>query len=156
MRRRTAAMPAALLAAVTLLLGCSGDTTPGAGTATTAAGGATATTDPGGPPPNLPPVIEGLDPVVVLTPTAGGGERPLLAWEPVTGAARYTVVLYDAAGTAVWSSLTTDTSIHVGGPALIPAANSGPRVTADNTWVVYADDATGRLIAASGRSPISP
>jgi hypothetical protein len=108
------------------------------------------------PPPSLPPVIEGLESVTLLTPVAGGGARPLLAWEPVNTAATYMVVVYDSEGLAIWSSITKDTEIYLGGSLPIPEENTGPRITADNTWVVYADDANGRVIAASGRSPLNP
>ena len=104
----------------------------------------------------LPPVIDGLEPIVLLTPASGGGERPLLEWEPVSGAEIYLIVVYDADGTATWSTITDATSIHLGGPLAIPDANSGPRIGAGSSWVVYADDIDGRIIAASGRAPISP
>jgi hypothetical protein len=114
------------------------------------------TADPEPAPEPLPPVIDGLDPIVLLTPASGGGERPLLEWEPVPGAEWYMVVVYDAAGTAIWSTITEATSIYVGGRQPIPDANSGPRVTDGSTWSVYADDVDGLVIAASGRAPIAP
>jgi hypothetical protein len=104
----------------------------------------------------LPPVIDGLDPIVLLTPASGGGQRPLLEWEPVPGAVVYMVVVYGVDGSATWSTITEATSIYVGGRQPIPEANSGPRITDGSSWVVYADDVDGLVIAASGRAPIAP
>jgi hypothetical protein len=104
----------------------------------------------------LPPVIDGLDPIVLLTPASGGGDRPLLEWQPAPGAEVYMVVVYGADGAATWSMITDATSIYVGGRLPIPSANSGPRITDGSSWVVYADDIDGRPIAASGRAPIAP
>jgi hypothetical protein len=154
-------LPIAVLCSVTLFAGCSSGGDDGSGTQSLDGSVSTTvvTQDAGTsqePPPSLPPVIEGLDSVTLLTPVAGGGARPLLAWEPVNAAATYMVVVYDSEGEAIWSSITRDTEIYLGGSLPIPEENTGPRITADSSWVVYADDANGRVIAASGRSPLNP
>lgn len=107
-------------------------------------------------PEQFPPVIAGLDPVIVTSQPSGGGERPLLEWEAVPDASRYLVVLYGADGEAIWSTVTSATETYVGGPSPIPDANSGPRVETGSSWVVYADDADGGTLAVSGRTPIDP
>jgi hypothetical protein len=156
---------AALVATMMIMAGCSSaesdtDIAPTSTTSSDATAGpdgtddTSSTTAPTTAPP--PPVIDGLAPVVLLTPASGGGPRPLLEWERVVEAASYLVVVYDGDGDAFWSAITDATSVYLGGPELIPEANSAPRLAGDSTWVVFARDATGRVIAASGRAPIAP
>lgn len=94
-----------------------------------------------------------LEAIAQVTPTAGGGPRPDLVWEPVDGAVEYTVVVSDAEGAPWWAWFgdTTevvlggvDSSAEVGGPA------AGPGVT----WVVFAFGDDGALIGVSAARPI--
>jgi hypothetical protein len=94
--------------------------------------------------------------IVQTTVISGGGARPLLGWEPVEGAASYIVVVFTADGDPYWSAVTDQAEIYVGGPVQIPDDNDGPRVADGYTWVVYADDADGALLASSPQRPISP
>lgn len=104
----------------------------------------------------VPPVIAGADQVEQLTAPTGEGDRPLLSWEPIDEASTYLVIVYDADGAAYWSAITEQTEVYVGGPLPIPAERTGPRVSSGFTWAVFADDADGALLAASGRRPIEP
>lgn len=102
------------------------------------------------------PVITGADPIELLTPTSGGGIRPLLVWTPVPSAATYTVIVYNAAGAPYWSAVTAEPQVYVGGPLQIPAGRTGPMVAEGYTWAVYADDADGSFLAASPLRDIAP
>ena len=134
----------------------SSNTTP----ATTAATEPPATTPPPTTaPPTVPDVvleIPGTDPIILLTDASGGGDRPLLSWEPADSAATYYVVVYDDSGDLYWASVTPETQVFVGGATAIPSDNDGPRIADDYSWVVYADDADGLPVGASARLPISP
>jgi hypothetical protein len=102
------------------------------------------------------PAMAGADLVEQLTPTSGGGTRPLLEWVSVDGAATYLVNIYTDSGGPYWSAVTQDTKTYVGGPLQIPAGRTGPNVADGYTWVVYAEDADGNLLAVSARRPIAP
>lgn len=127
--------------------GSNGDTTTTVSPTTTT----TTTTLPVG-----DPVVRGADPIELLTPTSGGGIRPLLVWTPVPSAATYTIIVYDAAGAPYWSAVTIETQVYVGGPLQIPADRTGPTVAEGYTWAVYADDADGSFLAASPLRDIAP
>jgi len=146
-------------------------TVPGDATATTVVAEAGSTTAPAGdaatattePAPATTtttvveaPAITGAAVIEQTTPTSGEGPRPLLAWEPVEGTATYTVVVYTGTGAPYWSSVTDEPGIYVGGPLQIPAGRTGPNVSDGYTWVVYADDADGNLLAVSPQRPIAP
>lgn len=105
-----------------------------------------------------PPYIGGIDlPVVqLLTAPDGVGERPLLEWNAVEGAARYDVLVLDSDGTTYWAWSTTDTSVFVGGIEITNLNAPGPRIQPGMTWVVLGFDETGLLMAQSARRPISP
>lgn len=103
-----------------------------------------------------PPVIAGADPIEQVTPTSGGGIRPLLEWMSVEGAATYFVIVYTESGEPYWSAVTTESSTFVGGPLQIPSDRTGPNVSEGYTWAVYADAADGLLIAASPLREIGP
>lgn len=114
------------------------------------------------PPPTGPPmpvvgdpIVAGVAPLGLLTAPSGGGDRPLLAWQDVPGATEYLVIVYDEEGAPYWSTITPSTEVVVGGVEVDPAA-SGPRVGDGYSWVVFASDADGLLLAASARLPIAP
>jgi hypothetical protein len=102
------------------------------------------------------PAISGVDPIEQLTPQSGGGSRPLLEWLPAGNAASYFVVVYDENADPYWSTLTSEPRVYVGGIAQIPEGRDGPAVAAGYSWVVYADDIEGNLVAASGIRSIAP
>jgi hypothetical protein len=126
-----------------------GGSSPGSTTTTTTT---TTTTVPLG-----PPLFEGLDGVVTLkTPESGGGNRPVLEWDPFEGAVRYTVAVYAPDGRIYWSWATANTSIPVGGEPQLRADAPGPSVTAGMTWATVAYDADDLPIAVSEAKPIAP
>jgi hypothetical protein len=150
-----------LLAAATLVLaGCGGGDTGGPTTTSSAqttlpGDGATTTTaevvEPG------PALFEGLDGDIILkTPTSGGGERPLLEWEPFAGADHYAVFLYAPSGEAYWVWSGDATSVHVGGEPLLAEGSPGPNVAEGMSWAVIAYDAAMVPVAVSERRPIAP
>jgi hypothetical protein len=101
----------------------------------------------------FPDVIE----MELLTAASGGGERPLLEWEPVEGADSYGLVLFDPEGEPYWAWLGYDTSIYVTGLSEPPPVNSeGPIVVPCMTWTTTAYDSSGEPIAAGGPRSISP
>jgi hypothetical protein len=153
----------ALLLVIGVLAGCGGDdatptttTAPGtAATTTSAAIGTTTTTAGEVDEVDLPGRL-GLPEITLLTPTSGGGTRPILEWEAVDGAAGYEVALNGPGGGIYWAGWATGTSIPVGGEPLVDPAYSGPSVSAGMTWSVAAYDADGYLVAISNMRPISP
>lgn len=153
----------ALLLVVGVLAACGGDdatpttTAPGAAaTTTTTATGTTPTTVPDEEPAVDLPARLGLLEITLLTPTSGGGTRPILEWEPVDGAAGYEVALNGPGGGIYWAGWATGTSIPVGGEPLIDPEFSGPSVSEGMTWSVAAYDADGYLVAISVMRPIAP
>jgi hypothetical protein len=97
----------------------------------------------------VPAPADGLAPIAVPT-GAGGGAQPLLEWEPVSGAASYDVVLYDADGAPYWAWSGETTQVAVGDGA------ADPTVTAGMTWSVTAYDADGTPLAGATALPIAP
>lgn len=93
----------------------------------------------------------------LLTAESGGGERPLIEWEPVEGADSYGLVLFDPEGEPYWAWLGYDTSIYVTGLNEPPPVDSeGPIVIPCMTWTTTAYDSSGEPIAAGGPKRISP
>jgi hypothetical protein len=156
---RTAAVPRwALVPAVALVLaGCGGDDDPGIDAASppSTPDAEAATVEPT--PVVLPVSPSGPPPAALelLTPAAGNGPRPDLAWTPVPGAQAYHLVLYGPDGMGYWAWQGAGSSVPLGGATLEPGA-PGPSLTDGMTWDVVAYDARGTLIAASGRQPIEP
>jgi hypothetical protein len=74
----------------------------------------------------------------------------------VDGAVLYFVNIYTETGGPYWSAVTAETRTFVGGPLQIPAGRTGPNVADGYTWVVYAEDADGNLLAVSAQRPIAP
>ena len=153
----------ALLLLVGVLAGCGDDAaTP---TTTTVRGtAATTTTAPTGTDTTTPGEVDqvdlpgrlGLPEITLLTPTSGGGTRPILEWEAVEGAIGYEVALNGPGGGIYWAGWATGTSIPVGGEPLVDPAYSGPSVSEGMTWSVAAYDADGYLVAVSAMRPIAP
>jgi hypothetical protein len=107
--------------------------------------------------PIAPPLYPGLgDTVTLLTPQSGGGERPLLEWEPVSGADRYVVYLYAPSGDTYWVWMGFDTAVFVGGNPQLRAGASGPSVVDGMAWAVAAKTFNGVSIAVSELRPIAP
>lgn len=102
------------------------------------------------------PVIKGADPIEQITPTSGGGMRPLLEWVPIDEATTYVVTVYTRTGGPYWSAVTIEPKTYVGGPLQIPAGRTGPNVAEGYTWTVSAEDADGNLLAASPLRAIAP
>jgi hypothetical protein len=125
-------------------------TTPPEADATTTT---TTTTEPVAPDPHLA-VPDGA--VVETEAISGQGVRPRLEWSPAEGAAGYTVVVFDQAGSPYWAAITTDTEIYVGGARQIPDGVDGPEIADGYSWVVYADDADGTPIGSSALMPLGP
>lgn len=100
----------------------------------------------------------GLPGIELTTPAAGGGSWPDLAWDPVDGAAAYTVTLYDPQGSAYWAWTGDGTTVVVGGFAAAPSEGSGvaPRIQPGMSWDVTAHGDDGGLLAQSGERPIGP
>ena len=99
--------------------------------------------------------LNALGQVHLSTPESGGGDRPLLTWEPVDGAVQYYVVLRDAADVPYWAWRTAESELLVGWIESDPTA-PGPRVVEGASWTVTALDGTGGVIAVSHARPISP
>ncbi len=127
-------------------------TAASSGTSQTTVPSSTTTTvaEPG--PPSL--ALPGAPPLVLLT-GSGGGVRPLLEWEPLSGAVRYVVTVYAETGGPYWAAETVDPSLQVGDPAL-PDDAMGPKIADGYAWSVFAFDDSDRLIASSELRTISP
>ena len=102
-------------------------------------------------------IFEDIQHMTLLTPSEGGGERPLLSWQRVEGAEFYRVVLFNDQGIPYWAWQGEDTGIYVGGLTEPPPSNSiGPIVTLCMTWITTAYNAEGVPIAAGGPELLSP
>lgn len=100
------------------------------------------------------PMANGVD-IEQLTPKSGGGARPVLSWTAISGAASYTVVVYDAEGEPWWSWAGADTEVAIGGVDT-EAEIGGPRASAGTRWVVIGFDADGDMVGTSPRRSIEP
>ena len=101
--------------------------------------------------------VPGIGQVILLTDVQGGGEFPLFAWEPVSGAERYQLVVFDEAGEPYWAWEGAQTQVYMGGAeSQPPADSSGPVISAGYTWAVVSYDASGQVLASSELRPISP
>ena len=121
--------------------------TPLTGTAPPSSGGPVAGT----------PLFGDFESLIVLrTPTAGGGSRPLLEWDGVDGVDHYAVYLHAPDGRIYWSWSGRQTSVHVGGEPPLREGAPGPSVAAGMTWAVVAYDADLLPITTSEIRPISP
>lgn len=98
------------------------------------------------------PLFPGLDlaPISLVTPGSGEGPRPMLRWEPVDGAATYTVLVMDAGGERWWSWSGSETEVVLGG--VDTQSDVGGPVAGDGvTWVVFAFDPDDVLVGVSSR-----
>lgn len=112
-------------------------------------------TDPG--PPSELADIDALADLMVTTPASGNGERPLLSWEPVDGAAAYVLTLSEPTGVAYWAWSGSISSTWLGGQADEPPPDSaGPILVEELILRVVALDEAGSIIAASEPTPIEP
>jgi len=110
----------------------------------------------------LPAVEEGapalaldLPGIELLTPTGGGGERPVLSWASVEGTASYLVVLRaDPEAPASWLWRGDRTEIQVG--FVTDPGLGGPEIRDAMVWSVLAFDADDVPIAQSGQRSIAP
>lgn len=102
------------------------------------------------------PLLIGAEPVTLLTPTEGGGPRPLMEWESVEGASEYLVVVLDGDGAPYWAWSGSATSVRLGGGELPDDHGSGPIVESGALWSVSAYDSEGNLLAISGQRSIAP
>ncbi len=101
--------------------------------------------------------LAALDVIVVTNPQTGNGERPLLAWQPVDGATRYSLTLAEPDGAVYWAWTGASTSIWLGGQHDEPPADAaGPVLLDELVMRVVAVDASDTIIAASAPTPIAP
>lgn len=99
----------------------------------------------------------GVSAITLLTAVDGAGAKPLFKWEPVTGAVRYQLIVYDADKTPYWAWEGTESQIYLGGSDQQPPADSeGPVLDGPATWVVFAFDAKGKLIGSSQVQVLNP
>lgn len=99
----------------------------------------------------------GIETIELLTDTQGVGTKPLFEWKAVSGAARYELIVYDAAGAPYWAWDGTQTKVYLGGGNTQPPADSaGPSVTAGYSWSVVAFNDNDKVVAASDARPVSP
>lgn len=95
--------------------------------------------------------------IQLLTDIEGAGGKPLFAWEVVSGASRYQLIVFDEAGEPYWAWEGTRTQIYMSGTdAQPPNDSSGPSIDEGYTWAVVAYDSDGKISAASEIRSISP
>lgn len=99
--------------------------------------------------------LPGLAELALVT-AQSDDQRPLLEWEPVPGAAVYSVSVYTPDGVGYWAWRTDATSVHLGGDPRLDDDASGPSTVPGMTWSVIAFDAARLPIAASARAVLHP
>ena len=104
------------------------------------------------------PADLGVATITLTAPSvAAAGARPTFGWEPVAGAAAYSVFVLTDAGEPIWAWQGPATSVVLGGwPATPPPEAPGPLLLGRGTWFVVALDATDAPIAASELRPVAP
>ncbi len=105
--------------------------------------------------PAASPMLAGLPLIELLTPSSGGGVRPLLQWSP-TGAPIYGVYIYAPGGSLYWAWRGRETEVFVGGAIRIEPEHPGPSITEGMTWAVVAYDENLLPLASSAVVPIGP
>lgn len=103
--------------------------------------------------PSLDLSLDDLFAPIVTEPTEPG-PRPLLAWEPVEGAAVYNVVVLGSDGDPYWAWSGTVTEVHVGG--IDEPEALGAWVHEPMTWTVSAQAGGGEVLALSAAAPLVP
>lgn len=101
------------------------------------------------------PALPALGDVTLLTEPSDV-QRPLLEWEPVPGAAVYSVSVFTPDGVGYWAWRTEATSVHLGGDPQLRDDVSGPSTAPGMTWSVLAFDGDQMPIAASVRAVLHP
>lgn len=95
--------------------------------------------------------------IKLLTDVKGGGEKPLFAWNTVSGASRYQLIVFDNGGDAYWAWEGTKTQVYMGGTDTQPPSDSsGPSIGVGYSWTVVAYGSNGKVLATSEVRPISP
>ena len=104
------------------------------------------------------PLDLGRRPVLLTAPTvAAAGERPAFAWEPVDGAALYTLAIVADSGEPLWAWQGPETAVILGGWIEVPPPEApGPLLLGPSNWFVVARDGEGRAIANSVLRPVAP
>ena len=101
--------------------------------------------------------VPGVGSIHLFTDVQGGGEKPLFAWESVSGADRYQLFVFDEAGEPYWAWEGTQTQVYLGGSdSQPPADSSGAAVGAGYHWAVVVYDSNGQVLASSELRSISP
>jgi hypothetical protein len=137
-------IPGAALLLASLACGVLGSLTGGSSGSTNGGGGSLV---------NAP----GVEEITLTTPESGAGLKPLLAWEPVAGAAGYQVAVYTSEKVPYWAWSGPATSVYLGGGDTPPPEDSdGPILSKGMWWAVLAFDADGRLAGSSALGQISP
>ena len=111
------------------------------------------------PPTTAPSIATELDvtSVSLLTAPEGGGDKPLLEWEPTEGASEYRLVVTNTDGIGYWTWSGSESSIWFGGSIEQPAPDTGGAVLLESMlWQVFAIDAAGELVGVSELTPIAP
>jgi len=103
--------------------------------------------------PTTEPLLPAFD---IDVPSTGAGERPLLAWDAVDGAAGYRLWLSTSAGRPYWAWSGTATEVWLGGTHDEPRPEAvGPILIEPMTLTVIAMSADGHPIAWAD-APIGP
>jgi hypothetical protein len=102
-------------------------------------------------------LIEGLPAITVLGPSeSGAGEAPLFRWDPVAGAARYSLAVLGPEG-PLWAWQGEATEVFLGGlPFERPPGWAGPVIVPGTCWSVVGLDAAGHVVAVSEFLPVAP
>lgn len=104
------------------------------------------------------PLDFGLAPLPLIAPAVTeAGQRPTFTWEPVAGAAAYTLAVVTDTGEPLWAWQGPETTVIIGGwPETPPPEAPGPLLLGPSSWFVMALDGDGRPIANSVLRPVAP
>ncbi len=92
---------------------------------------------------------------VVLAQPFEGGSHPTLAWEPVSGASSYWLVVRDGDGEAYWAWSGSATSVRLGAGERA-VLNQTAALDEEMSWTVMAFDQNNTLIALTDVSTVTP
>ncbi len=104
--------------------------------------------------PDVEPILTGVTKIPTLSPVVVDQLRPTLEWEPVAGAAEYSVVVLDEFGDPYWVWIGAESQVPIGG-AESSDFGIGPIIGVDYSWSVVAFGTDRTILAASGQLPIS-